>query len=228
MKQTTINCIKNEFQKLNINIHSFSHVNIILIIISSFIGSIGLLTNNYQTVIASKIIGLALIPFISLSIIILTGDIKLISNSLGKCILFIFLCLLVGIILGFINSYNNYVTEPTSEMMSRANFKYHKFGLELLVSIVAGVGVYYSIIKTSIIALIGIILVVSIIPPICNAGLLYGMSLHNYIQNNLEKHNTYITYANNSFMLFLVNITGVFLGFISAFVFNCISFYRPH
>lgn len=222
MKQTTINCIKNEFQKLNINIHSFTHVNIILVLISSFIGSIGLLTNNYQTVIASKIIGLALIPFISLSIIILTGDIKLISNSIGKCILFVFLCLLVGIIFGFINSYNNYVTEPTPEMMSRANFKYNEFGLELLISFVAGVGIYYSIIKTSIVAFIGLVLVVSIIPPICNAGLLYGMSLHNYMQNNLEKHNTYITYANSSFMLFVVDITGVFLGFLSAFVFNCI------
>lgn len=222
MKKTTINCIKTEFEKLNINIHSFSHVNIILVIIASFIGSIGLLTNNYQTVIASKIIGLALIPFISLSIIILTGNIKLISNSLGKCILFVCLCLIVGAIIGFINSYNNYVTEPTPEMMSRANFKYNKFGLELLVSIVAGIGIYYSIIKTSIIAFIGLILVVSIIPPICNAGVLYGMSLHNYINNNLEKHNEYITYANNSFMLFAVDITGVFLGFLSAFIFNCI------
>jgi len=222
MKQTTINCIKTEFEKLNINIHSFSHVNIILVIIASFLGSIGLLTNNYQTVIASKIIGLALIPFISLSIIILTGDIKLISTSLGKCILFVFLCLLVGAIFGFINSYNNYVTEPTPEMMSSANFKYHKFSLELLVSFVAGIGIYYSIVKTSIVAFIGLVLVVSIIPPICNAGILYGMSLHKYMQNNIEKHNEYITYGNNSFMLFAVDITGVFLGFLSAFVFNCI------
>lgn len=222
MKQTTINCIKTEFEKLNINIHSFSHVNIILVIIASFLGSIGLLTNNYQTVIASKIIGLALIPFISLSIIILTGDIKLISTSLGKCILFVFLCLLVGAIIGFINSYNNYVTEPTPEMMSRSNFKYHKFSLELLVSFVAGIGIYYSIVKTSIVAFIGLVLVVSIIPPICNAGILYGMSLHNYMQNNIVKHNEYITYGNNSFMLFVVDITGVFLGFLSAFVFNCL------
>ena len=222
MKQTTTNCIKKEFEKLNINIHSFSHVNIILVIIASFIGSIGLLTNNYQTVIASKIIGLALIPFISLSIIILTGDIKLISTSIGKCILFVFLCLLVGAIIGFINSYNNYVTELTPEMMSRANFKYQKIALELLVSFIAGIGIYYSIVKTSIVAFIGLVLVVSIIPPICNAGVLYGMSLHNYMQNNIVKHNEYITYGNNSFMLFAVDITGVFLGFLSAFVFNCL------
>jgi len=222
MKQTTINCIKKEFEKLNINIHSFSHVNIILVIIASILGSIGLLTNNYQTVIASKIIGLALIPFISLSIIILTGDIKLISTSLGKCILFVFICLIVGAIIGFINSYNNYVTEPTPEMMSRSNFKYHKFALELLVSFIAGIGIYYSIVKTSIIAFIGLVLVVSIIPPICNAGILYGMSLHKYMQNNTVKHNEYITYGNNSFMLFAVDITGVFLGFLSVFVFNCL------
>ena len=222
MKQTTINCIKKEFEKLNINIHSFSHVNIILVIIASILGSIGLLTNNYQTVIASKIIGLALIPFISLSIIILTGDIKLISTSLGKCILFVFICLIVGAIIGFINSYNNYVTEPTPEMMSRSNFKYHKFELELLVSFISGIGIYYSIVKTSIIAFIGLVLVVSIIPPICNAGILYGMSLHKYMQNNTVKHNEYITYGNNSFMLFAVDITGVFLGFLSVFVFNCL------
>jgi hypothetical protein len=63
------NCIRNQFQTLNINIHKFNYLNVGLIAIASIISSVALLTDNYQTVIASKIIGLAIIPFISLCIL---------------------------------------------------------------------------------------------------------------------------------------------------------------
>ena len=65
-----LNTIHQEFEKLNINVHKFDHINVILIIIASIFASVGLLTNNYQSVIASKIIGLALIPYLSFAILL--------------------------------------------------------------------------------------------------------------------------------------------------------------
>lgn len=41
-----INCIYREFEKININIHKFNYINIVLIIIASIIASFSLLTNN--------------------------------------------------------------------------------------------------------------------------------------------------------------------------------------
>ena len=74
VKMINLNSINQEFEKLNINVHNFNHINVILIIIASIVASVGLLTNNYQSVIASKIIGLALIPFLSFSILLLYNE----------------------------------------------------------------------------------------------------------------------------------------------------------
>ena len=41
-----INFISREFEKINISIHKFNHVNIVLILIASIIASFGLLSNN--------------------------------------------------------------------------------------------------------------------------------------------------------------------------------------
>lgn len=219
-----INCISNEFQKINISIHKFTFANIILLIIASIIGSVGLLTNNYQSIIASKIIGLALIPFISLCIIIISLDSKKIIKSGLNCISFFIICLIIGIIIGIINANRKYVNEPTYEMLSRAQYKYESFYLEVIISFIAGIGVFYAIIKTSVVALIGLILVISIIPAICNAGLFYGMAFYEYITETKINENTknYINYGNHSLLLFLSNIFGVFLGFLITFLLHCI------
>lgn len=216
-------CIQKEFQKLNININKFTSANIILIIIASIIGSVGLLTNNYQSVIASKIIGLALIPFIALCIVLLSGQLSEVYKKGLNCLIFFVLCLAISIIIGMINAGFDFVSEPTNEMKTRSTFKYENIGLELIISFIVGIGIYYSITKVSIVAFIGLLLVVSIIPPICNSGLLWGMTLLNSITGkNQDKHDLYLDYANHSMILFLSNISGVFLGFLTAFVFNCI------
>lgn len=222
-------CIRDKFETLNINVHKFNYVNIILIIVASVISSLALLKDNYQTVIASKLIGLAIIPFISLCIMIIAGSKGEIIQSAGACAKFMLICLLVSGIIGFINlSYREYYadsTEPSMEMMIRAQFKYENIILELVMSGVAGVGIYYAIMKTSTIALVGLILAISIIPPLCNAGLFWGMTGYMMLEGkneNIEKSNTYIDYGTNSFVIFASNITGMFLGFMIAFLASCV------
>ena len=228
------NCIQKQFATLNINVHKFNYANIALIIIASVISSIALLTDNYQPVIASKIIGLAIIPFISLCIMIIAGSSKDILHSSARCLIFIGLCLAVSGIIGFVNNMTHWREEPTNEMLSRANFKYENIWLELVMSAVAGVGIYFAIMKTSIIALIGLIFAISIVPPLCNAGLFWGMHLYNLIgqfsnkeienENKFEnsKTNNYIEYGKRSFAIFASNIIGMFFGFMMAFAANCV------
>lgn len=228
MDTKTVNCIQKEFEKLNINIHAFSHINVILIVIAALVACAGLITNNYQSIIASKIIGLALIPFLSLSIIILSGNISRITNSLAKCFFFVALCLGIGVIIGYIAAAWEFITEPTEEMQTRFNFKYQTILLESIMSFIIGIGIYYSIIKTSIVAFIGLILVVSIVPAICNAGLFYGMSLYyswfgsNNLIPNDSVRDVFLENGNRSLVLFLVDIFWVFIGFLCAYLFNCI------
>lgn len=146
----------------------------------------------------------------------------------ANCFVFILICLIIGMIAGMINAHKEYVKEPTLEMLSRAQFKYESIYLELFVSFIAGIGIYYAIVKTSVVALIGLILVVSIIPAITNAGLFYGMALYEHItgseHNNSKKtkKDLYIDYGHNSMTLFISNITGVFCGFLTMFLVNCL------
>lgn len=224
------NCIQNQFATLNINVHKFNYTNIALIVIASIIASMALLTNNYQTVIASKIIGLAIIPFISLCIMIIAGTRIEILQSGARCAIFIGLCLVVSGIIGYTNQTVQWVEQPTQEMLSRANFKYENIWLELVMSGVAGIGIYYAIMKTSIIALLGLILAISIIPPLCNAGLFWGMHCFNLFNNtgsvdtsdSNSVESKYLEYGKHSFVIFASNITGMFLGFMAAFVINCL------
>lgn len=233
------NCIRDKFATLNINVHKFNYINIILIIVACIISSVALLKDNYQTVIASKLIGLAIIPFISLCIMIIAGTTEEILHSSGSCISFITLCLFISGIIGFINSLMTSDEVISAEMQSRAEFKYENVMLELFMSGVAGVGMYYAIMKTSTIALIGLVLAISIIPALCNAGLFWGMSGYLMLEgqntnnaNNLmneqekieknNKINKYIDSGMRSFTIFASNITGMFLGFMVAYIASCI------
>ena len=147
---------------------------------------------------------------------------------------------------GFCSLYKQYIIEPTTEMISHTNFKFKNVYLELLLSFITGIGIYYAVIKTSILALVGLILVVSIIPSICNSGLFYGMALDEnlfmlkeniviqdtYIdsggnrnsddKSKIEKISSYINSGNQSIFIFFVNIAGVFCGFLTMFLFNCL------
>lgn len=227
------NCIQKQFETLNINVHKFNYANIALIIIASIMASIALLTDNYQTIIASKIIGLAIVPFISLCIMIIAGSRLEVFQSATSCLVFIGLCLAVSGIIGFVNQITQWKEQPTNEMLTRANFKYDKIWLELVISAVAGVGMYYAIIKTSTVALIGLILAISIIPPLCNAGLFWGMHIFEMLgqfrnqeianQKEQESENkNYLEYGKHSFVIFASNITGMFFGFMAAFSASCI------
>jgi len=219
------NCIQKQFSILNINVHKFNYANIALIIIATIISSIALLTDNYQTVIASKIIGLAIVPYVSLCIMLIAGSWNDVMHSSIGCVVLIVLCLAVSCLIGFVNQMAQWKTEPTHEMLYRAEFKFENIWLELLMSAVAGVGIYYAIIKTSTIALIGLILAISIIPPLCNAGLFWGMHISEMIrktENDNNHKNKYIDYGKNSFVIFASNITGMFFGFMAAFVGSCV------
>lgn len=224
------NCIQKQFNALNINVHKFNYANIALIIIASIISSIALLTDNYQTVIASKIIGLAIIPFISLCIMIFAGSRADIIHSASSCFLFIGVCLAVSGLIGVANKLTQWKELPTNEMLTRAHFKYDNIWLELVMSGVAGVGIYYAIMKTSIIALVGLILAISIIPPLCNAGLFWGMHIYNILEqssNNSKnadgyENENYLEYGKHSFVIFASNISGMFFGFMVAFVASCV------
>jgi len=226
------NCIQKQFATLNINVHKFNYANAALIIIASIISSVALLTDNYQTVIASKIIGLAIIPFISLCIMIIAGSSNDIMQATIRCLVFVGLCLAVSGGIGFTNKLAHWQEQPTNEMMLRANFKYENIWLELGMSAVAGIGIYYAIMKTSIIALVGLILAISIVPPLCNAGLFWGMHTYDMLEqfrkkeninsSDIEFNNNYLEYGKRSFTIFASNITGMFFGFMAAFTASCV------
>ena len=84
---------------------------------------------------------------------------------------------------------------------------------------IAGIGIYFAVIKNSIVAFIGLLLIISLVPPICNAGLFLGISMYKTINKSVndtnDNINTYLDNAKQSIKLFFINIGGIFLGFCS-------------
>ena len=72
---------------------------------------------------------------------------------------------------------------------------------------------YFAIMESNMMTILGFIIVFAVLPPIANTGLHYGM----YVNDNPEmKYNDkYLEYGNNSFILCMINLLGIIIGIAS-------------
>ena len=98
-------------------------------------------------------------------------------------------------------------------MEIRNNFKKNFFSIEFLIAIISGFGMYFAIMESNMMTILGFIIVFAILPPIANTGLNYGM----YFNGNPEMKNieNYLNYGNNSFKLCMINLLGIIIGIAS-------------
>ena len=72
---------------------------------------------------------------------------------------------------------------------------------------------YFAIMESNMMTILGFIIVFAILPPITNAGLNYGM----YFNGNpeMKDNENYLSYGNNSFILCMINLLGIIIGIAS-------------
>lgn len=212
---------KNIFEHLNainINIYGFNITNIILVCIGTIISCIGLIRNNQITVLASKVIGLVIIPFLAFTIFLLINDTSNCVTSILNIMYIIIIAVTISSIIGYYTESSKIINEPTTEMMARIN--YRNLLIDFIIAILCGVGLILAVTKKSIIAMIGILISITLKPAIATSGLCYGIAANKYKNNNLE-YKKYIDYGHNSMKLFATNVFGLIIGLLVTLALLC-------
>ncbi len=175
-----------------------------MIILSILTATFGLLLNSAAIIIGSMLIAPMLYPILSLSLGIIMSDSKLITRALYTTLkAFAF-----GIGAAFVATllFNSQLNEVTPEILSRTQptLPY------LIVAIIAGFAGSFALVKPKLNeTLPGIAISVALIPPIAVTGI--GIAKLSW------------TVISGSFLLFLVNTTGII--FASLITFSMMNFY---
>ena len=205
--------IDKQLEEYKINIFKLNYVNVIFLSIAVIVCSAGLLLNNVDYVLASSIISVIINPMIAISFLIATNKFEKLPTVLIQALIIISITLLVSFIIGYVNAEYAYVSEPTEQMEMRNNFKKNFFSIEFFIAIISGFGMYFAIMESNMMTILGFIIVFAILPPIANTGLNYGM----YFNGNpeMKDNENYLTYGNNSFILCMINLLGIIIGIAS-------------
>jgi len=205
--------IDKQLEEYKVHIFKLSYVNVIFLSIAVIVCSAGLLLNNVDYVLASSIISVIINPMIAISFLIATNKFEKLPTVLIQALIIISITLLVSFIIGYVNAEYAYVSEPTEQMEMRNNFKKNFFSIEFFIAIISGFGMYFAIMESNMMTILGFIIVFAILPPIANTGLNYGM----YFNGNpeMKDNENYLTYGNNSFILCMINLLGIIIGIAS-------------
>ena len=205
--------IDKQLEEYKVHIFKLNYVNYIFLTIAIIVASSGLLLNNYDYILASSIISVIINPMIAISFLIAINNYSKLLTVLGQTSIILCITICIAFLIGYVNAEYSYVKEPTEQMQMRSDFKKNFFSIEFLIAIICGFGMYFGIMKSNMMTILGFIIVFAILPPIANAGLHYGM----YINGNKEMKNIdkYIEYGNNSIILALINLLGIIIGIAS-------------
>ena len=166
--------------------HNFS----ILLILATTIATFGLISNSAATIIGAMIIAPLMIPIISISYALVTLNIRLISYSVIRLILGIFLT--VGI--AFLTTEMIGYQLSGSEILARTKPTL----LDLGIAIAAGTAGGFAKVHRSVSdAIPGVAISVALVPPLCVVGI--GFAVHDF------------SLSRGSFLLFLTNLVGIIL-----------------
>ena len=173
-----------------------SWVYVLLVILSSVVAAIGIERSNVAIIIGAMVIAPLLGPNVALSLAATLGDVQLALRSLKTNFAGVFVGLLVAVLLGIFFS----VTPDISEVASRT-----RVGLEdIVLALAAGSAGTLSFTTGLSSALIGVMVAVSLLPPLITCGMLLGSGFSQE--------------ATGAFLLFFTNVVCINLAGVVTFL----------
>lgn len=179
--------------------------NILYAILGGLLGGLGLLYNSNAVVLGSMLVSPLGSPLFSAISGIITNESKYVLSGSSNLLLLATLCVIIGIIMGFINDIYSFFKTPTNEMEKRVTIQY--IIIDILIALIAGVTIALAKFKRDFVVIAGINLAVSILPPLVNAGLYYGK----YLKNNSADKDKLLRNGTTSLTLALANIIGIII-----------------
>ena len=226
-----LNLLKKIDKKDYNNSFSLNVYNVLLIILASFIAGLGLLYNSTPAILGSMLIS-------SLSAPLITSIIFFISNSylksLAKILNFIILvmiCLVISVMIGYVNRSFSILKSPTPEMLSRITYTHVVIDVGL--ALLSGVCLALSVVNSDLLTKTGVSLILSFTPPLVNFGIFYGEIIYYYIKRHTEdieekekeildkKMDKLADDGNKSFILFLLNVIAMYATLLLTLVILC-------
>jgi uncharacterized hydrophobic protein (TIGR00341 family) len=192
--------IEELYQKM-ISVSGISSKYILMVVLASFVASIGLLKNDVAVIIGSMVIAPLLSPNMALSLATTLADPQLAKKAIITNIVGVAIVLMISLLMGFFMG----VDPDIPQIALRSNVSHYYIFLALA----TGVAGAYSITKGVAEALVGVMVAVALLPPLAAAGLLYGAS--------------YWVDGTGALLLCFVNIVCINLSGVVTFIFEGIQ-----
>ena len=193
-------------------------INVLYAVLGGLLGGLGLLYNSNAVVLGSMLVSPLGSPIFRAITGIITNETNYISNGGMSLLILAVVCVVMGIIMGYVNETYSFLETPTDEMKQRVTIKH--ITIDIFIALIAGVTIAVATYKKDLIVIAGINLAVSILPPLVNGGLYYGKYLKN-IKNNIEDNDQLLKDGNTSVMLAIANITGIIITALITLKFLC-------
>ena len=142
-----------------------------LLIIASVVAGLGLASDSPSTVVSSMLLSPIMGPVIGMSYGVIIWDVPLIKRSALIESVSIFLCLVLGAVVGLCTLWTDLAESwPTSEMKSRGTRETFLCGIPI--AFFSGLGVAMSVLDDQTGSLVGVAISASLLPPAVNCGML--------------------------------------------------------
>ncbi len=179
----------------------------LMVVLSSVIATLGLLTNSAAVIIGAMLVAPLMSPIIGLGLASLTGDEKLLGNSISALVKGAALSVLIAILLTWINRFLPFVTlqELPVEVLSRTR----PSPIDLLIALAGGLAAAFALAQPELsAALPGVAIATALMPPLCTVGV--GVAMRRW------------DVAGGSLLLFITN--AVTIAFAAILIFFVLGF----
>jgi uncharacterized hydrophobic protein (TIGR00271 family) len=135
----------------------------ILVILSCIIATFGLLANNVAIIIGAMVVAPLMTPILSSSLAMLFGEIEFFYKSLSSELQGVGVALVIAVAIALVTP----GAVLTDEILART----HPTIVDLILALASGAAGAYAIVRRKNAALPGIAIAVSVLPPLCVAGI---------------------------------------------------------
>ena len=162
----------------------------LMVVVSTFIASIGLITNSTAVIIGAMLVAPLMTPIFGISLGLLLGNPGLLGKALRAEVVGVLMAVMIAVVFGSLPL----EVQITPEMLARTKPNL----LDLLVAVFAGFAGSYALVDERLSpSLPGVAIATAIVPPLANTGLC--LSVESYEG------------ASGSFLLFLANFVSILL-----------------
>ena len=200
-KKKTIGRLRVSREELYTQITSSATLNYIyisMVVLSTIIAAFGLMTNNTAVIIGAMVIAPLLGPNVAIAFATVLGDLDLEKKAFKTFLTGSIIAYVLGTIFGLIFS-------PSPEIEEINRRIYVSFA-DIVIAIATGIAGVLAFTTGASLSLVGVMVAISLLPPLVNSGLLLGSG--------------YPIYALGSFLLFLSNFASLNLAGVLTFTFQ--------